>query len=350
MASTSRPPLAKVVSGLTSELATISDRTTRQIRLLQVINQYTGSTFTGFNINDALGRFMGAVAWPVTPELLKTTTELGPTLSALLVASPLHQLLWDFGPRAAFEFPPALLHATQAYQHAYKAVGMHYIGWYDYPADKDGNHVIVAISRGDRSFTAGELRALQTICDEFESHINAINAGGPFAPRFSEVADHSVELDANLRPKSLSPYAQALIALFYGRLPSDGHLPAELLADIRRTQQYYSASVMPVREGFYYSFTKHSQGRLLCATMLSADGETMRLMLYEDLKQLERIRKVKDICRNRNRDRYSMFIACLAVLDGADDAEIRRRAGLANLREGSAKRIVSGAKTIVEGV
>ena len=337
-------------SDLEVELKKQPDRQAQQLKLIEFINKQTGSSFTGFNLNDPLGRFIGSVLWPVTPERVKTITDLGPTLSALLLASPLHQIVWDFGPNHAFAFPDTLLHRTPAYQHVYKTAGMHYIACYDYPPDERQNHVLVVVSRSDRAFSTTEIHALQAICDHFESVINRIEGGKSYFPNFSQAIEHSVELDEKQKPKAISPYTHALIALFYGPLREDHSLlPQCLLDDITRSKLEYGASVLPAVDGFHFAFTKRSQGRLLCVVVNSTPKSGTKLTLYEDLKQLERLRRVKDACRKLKRDRYSVLTACFALLDGArDEVSVRQNSGLTSHKASSARRIISKAQFIVD--
>lgn len=342
-------PLSKAIAQTREKLPALPDNTTRQVHLLQLINEYTGSTFSGLNLNDPLGRMLGFVAWPLPPERIKLLQEFTPALSAVILASPIHQWLWDHGPNVAFGLPDALFHATQAYRTAYKHANMHHVAFYHYPADAQGNLVIVCISRSDRAFSLAEIGALQTICDEFGETLDDLEAGVPMGPRHSTVADHVVELDGQLRPKSVSAYAGGLISLFYGPLREGGTiLPDLLIEEITYYRSQYHWTLLPAERGEFFAFTKRNLGRTLCLSIQSDQCGGSRLTVYEDISQLKRLRALKDICRGLPRDRYAMFGACLAVLDGVqDDKEIQRRAGLAALKATSAARVVSKARSIV---
>ncbi len=344
-----RTRLEAASSNVQRQISASADKHALQIQVLQLLNEYTGSTFSGINLNDPVGRFLGFVVWPSSPERMQRLQELSPTLIALLIAAPLHQLFWDERPSKAFAVPDSLFQSTQAYKHVYSKVDMHYVGFYIYPVDRAGNHVIACISRPDRAFAPREIAAFQRVCDRFEPILNNVDAGVPFLPSETQAADHVLIVDRDFRSKEVSAYAHALLAFFYGPLGSNGRaLPSELIDQLRRCHAEYRGSVLPTRQGTYFALTKRSRGRLLCLTFQSDGGALGRLTCYEDLSQFERIRRLRQICAILPRDKYSVFSCCLSCLDGIQtDAQVKRAAGIEALRTSSSRRIISKARSIV---
>lgn len=74
----------------------------------------------------------------------------------------------------------------------------------------------------------------------------------------------------------------------------------------------------------------------------------VKLTLYEDLKHLEKLKRIKEHCRNLRRDRYLVLAACLALLDGNEDlATIRNSVGMASHKASTVRRIVSQARNVI---
>jgi hypothetical protein len=351
--------LDQAIARAEAQLRFIPTRVLRQTRLLALLNEQTGSTFSFTQRLDDLGRLIGGDAWPLAPWRLRVINNYSPAFNVLALSSELHDYLWECPPGTAFVVPDDEFRASLLYEFCARPLDELYVAAVPFPRRKANSQTQVMMTRShDRPpYSSSDLRTLEKICAHFAPDWEDVPTGGLHQPRLPRATEHLSLLDAELHATAIPLYSQALIATFYGRLPRNDagqpQLPGELVTHLRHHRQTSLRSYRPGgEEDFHHAFTKAHRGRVLCLAVQSAPGGSYRLTCHEDASKHERLRRLKKMCwEELTRDRHTVFNAALALLDDVrDPVELAHRAGITALKPASALRIINRARSIVAAI
>lgn len=326
----------------------------KQMRVLALLNQATDSELAMLSWNDDLARDRRTTIWPVSPWRVRKMPVLGPAYNALSLFNELYEATWDVRPHTAVAVPESTYLNSLLYRLVLREMDRRHMALYFFPRTAEGNQLILSLSRphaGGQPYAPGDLRAMDRVCAAF-APVLQMAPPGPHAARHATPEEHVIELDAELRPRTIPIYLRALFALFYSEISpaADGGegLPRELEDEIRRNRDAYVSSFQSVAGGFAHAFTKARSGRMLCLQVQSRPDGSSCLVVSEDVSQHARLRRIHAACRALPRDRTSIFSACLVVAEGVQEpAQIARRAGFGALQPSAAARLVARARHIV---
>jgi len=353
--------LDRAIARTRSLLRFVPSTWARQAVVLSRLRGETDSFICAVHLHDPIARFIAGAIWPLplpTPKFVQAFMECDPTYAFLSVMNEMHDDLWDAPPDKAVVSPDSVFVGSLLYQYVLRDYyGHRHVAYYAYPMRADGNKVVCIMTRSDGQPPYGprELSVMEEVCRAFAAELSGLGDKA-HKSRPSTAAEHTVEIDASLRPTApMSLLMQAMLARFYGRPPDTADrartLPAALLADVARWRESYLHTIEAREDGFVHAFTKSYRGRILCLTAQSLPGGRLRLTLHEDISQHDRIIRMMEACRALPRDRIFILSACLVIAEGVrNPQEIARRAGFPNYNVASAARLISRARSIVDAV
>ncbi|MBC2605610.1 hypothetical protein [Pelagicoccus albus] len=341
--------IARQLDRMERELEGIVSPQGKQIYLLQQMLPLCGSDFSAFNLMDEQLRVVGGVAWPITEDRAKQMQLLNPVLGALLWSSPIGEVLRFCPERKAAIVDDERIKNSLIYSEVYRPMGMHHLGTFRFPS-RGGNFVAVGISSSNAPFTRSAAINLERMCNRFESLIVMDLPSMGSVLGLPLAGDWRIPLDASLQPEALTDYLMGLFAFFFGDLRTwlpDRKLPPELLAQLRQGLEAGRSSVVPGDKSLY-SFSKVREGRRLNILLEQTKQGHYLLTCVEDSLALKGVQTLSEHCQSLKRDSYAIYRCCLAMLDGKRSYEdVLRSASLVNLKEASAKRLISRARAIL---
>lgn len=338
-----------------SQLRLIPVAALRQARILDLINEVTGSPYSFVSLFDDLNRLIGGSMSPILSWRLKLIPKLGPALQALAMSSELLDVLLDTNPGVASDFPDDFYLRSLLYEIIGKPMDYRYVACYRYPTRENGSGVILVVTRDHKNgkpFEPADLRAIKTICDRFSHDLSSIRPGWEHQPSLPSAKDHVLSTDAGGRCSRTSAFLGALITLFYGPLgadPAGKHvLPPAMVADIRKYRLAALSSFKPAEKDFTYAFAVRKRGRVLWVDVRESRKGILTLTCKEDTSRHAQLSRIKTACASLPRDRFNTYGAALALLDGLQtEEEITERAGFARMKSTSAARIISSARKVI---